>query len=317
MNFFNFDLKKWLLFALVISLPLISINIEQRRDRTGLWYTNPLSYMGSFTQDLFFMFSTGVVETTQMYLNLINVKKENIGLHNENNEIKTLLTRFRELELENQRLRQLVDFRSQTKMNLVAAKVVGRDLVTDHKTVTINKGVSNGLKSGMAVMTVKGVLGYVFKPDAFTSHVMLITDRYAVVDAIIQRSRAHGIVEGRNQSNLQLQYVDRTEDVQPGDMVVTGGLDNIFPKGFPIAIVDTVERKTKSVSLKIDLKPVVDPNTAEEVYVVTDAANEDIKESLTAQVQPQKMSLELRGSQTPPSVPTKPNIEPAKKESRP
>jgi len=233
--------------------------------------------MGSMTQEAFFNFSTGIVDTTKLYLDLINIKKENQNLREQNNEIKTMLNRFADLEMENQRLRQLLDFRSQTKMTLIAAKVVGRDLVADHGTVTINKGLKHGLKPGMAVMTVNGVLGYVFRPDSYTSHVMLITDRYSVVDALIQRSRAHGIVEGRNQNNnLQLQYVDRTEDVQPGDIVVTGGLDNIFPKGFPIAVVDTIERKTKSVSLKIDLKPIVDPNKVEEVYVILDAANEEI-----------------------------------------
>lgn len=104
---------------------------------------------------------------------------------------------------------------------------------------------------------------------------MLITDRYAVVDGIVQRTRAHGIVEGKSQSSCALKYVERTEDVNEGDLVVTGGLDNIFPKGFPVAIVESVERKTFSVSLKVDLRPVVDPYKVEEVFIITDSAKED------------------------------------------
>jgi hypothetical protein len=72
-------------------------------------------------------------------------------------------------------------------------------------------------------------------------------------------------------------------DVKPGDLVVTGGLDNIFPKGFPIAIVEATEKKHISVSLKVDLKPLVDPDKVEEVFVVTNAANQDLSELLASE----------------------------------
>src|SRR5690606_32144727 len=125
------------------------------------------------------------------------------------------------------------------------------------------------------VISVQGVLGYIFRPSLHSSQVMLISDRYAVVDGIVQRTRARGIVEGKNATSCVLKYVERSEDVKPGDLVVTGGLDNIFPKGFPIAVVESVERKTFSVSLKVDLKPVADPYKVEEVFVIMDAAFED------------------------------------------
>jgi rod shape-determining protein MreC len=188
-----------------------------------------------------------------------------------------------ELSNENDRLRTLLDFKSNTKMNLVAAQVIGRDLVLDHNTVTINKGTHDGLLPGQAVITTGGVLGYIFKPGPFTANVMLITDRYSVVDGIVQRTRARGIVEGKSPSTCALKYVEKTEDVKEGDIVVTGGLDNIFPKGFPVAIVESVERKTFSVSLKVDLRPVVDAYKVEEVFVVADAAKEDLSERLAPQ----------------------------------
>ena len=166
-------------------------------------------------------------------------------------------------------------------MELVPAQVVGRDLVPDHNTITINKGTKHGLKSGQAVLTVSGAVGYIFKPQLYTSHVMLISDRYSVVDALIQKTRAHGIVEGKSKELCILQYVERTEDVKAGDLIVTGGLDNIFPKGFPLGVVTNVERKTKSASLVIDLKPVVDANKVEEVFIVMHAALEDFSQKTT------------------------------------
>lgn len=218
-----------------------------------------------------------------MYLDLINIKKQSESLHSTNNELQSRLEKMNELLLENDRLRDLLNFKQQTKMAMTSAQVIGRDLVIDHNTITINKGTSDGIKPGQAVITTGGVLGYIFKPEPFTSHVMLITDRYAVVDGIVQRTRAHGIVEGKSQNGCALKYVERTEDVKEGDLVVTGGLDNIFPKGFPVAIVESVERKTFSVSLKVELRPVVDPYKVEEVFVVLDAAKEDLGDKYAPQ----------------------------------
>ncbi|WP_374073860.1 rod shape-determining protein MreC [Bdellovibrio bacteriovorus] len=284
MNFFNFDLKKLVMIGIVLALPLISINMQQRPQESN-WLSKPFTLLGSAVSETFYGFSHGVKDTTAMYINLVNIKKHSEELQSHNNELEARLEKMNELLLENDRLRGLLTFKEQTKMNLMAAQVIGRDLVIDHSTVTINKGTADGLKAGQAVITTGGVLGYIFKPEPFTAHVMLITDRYAVVDGIVQRTRAHGIVEGKSQygSTLSLKYVEKTEDVKEGDLVVTGGLDNIFPKGFPVAVVESVEKKTFSVSLKVDLRPVVDPYKVEEVFVVLQANTEDFGDKYAPQ----------------------------------
>ena len=182
---------------------------------------------------------------------------------------------FDENQNEIDRLRTVLDFKSNSKMELIPAQIIGRDLVLDHETITINKGIKHGLKSMQAVISVSGVVGYVFRPEISTSHVMLITDRYSVVDALIHKSRSHGILEGQGKNRGILQYVDRTEDVQVGDLIVTGGIDNIFPKGFPLGIVTNVEKKSKSTSLLINTKPVIDANKIEEVFIISNASQED------------------------------------------
>ncbi|MGZ3775648.1 MAG: rod shape-determining protein MreC [Pseudobdellovibrionaceae bacterium] len=283
MNFFNFDFKKLVMIGMVLALPLISINMQQKTQESN-WLSKPFTLLGSAISETFYGFSHGVKDTTAMYVDLINIKKSNQDLKSNNNELQARLKKMNELLIENDRLRNLLSFKEQSNMNLVAAEVIGRDLVTDHNTITINKGTHDGVKPGLAVITTDGVLGYIFKPGPFTSSVMLITDRYAVVDGIVQRTRAHGIVEGKSQSSCSLKYVEKTEDVKQGDLVVTGGLDNIFPKGFPVAIVESVERKTFSVSLKVELRPVIDPYKVEEVFIVLNAANADFSEKFTSNV---------------------------------
>lgn len=283
MNFFNIDLKKIIMIAIVLALPLVSINMQQRPQESN-WLSRPFSFLASVAEETFYGFSAGVRGTTAMYLDLINIKKSNLDLSTKNNELLTRMAEMTELKYENDRLRSLLDFRQSTKMDLITAQVIGRDLVaSDHSTITINKGTQNGLKSGQAVITIQGALGYIYRPEALTAKIMLITDRYSVVDGVVQRTRAHGIVEGRTQNSCQLKYVEKTEDVKKGDLVVTGGLDNIFPKGFPVAIVENVERKNFSVSLKVDLKPVVDPFKVEEVFVVANAASVDLSDRLPVQ----------------------------------
>ncbi len=258
-------------------MPLITINMEEKQNDSE-WFKQPFSWMAGRFQDFFYNYSKGVKTTTGQYLNLIQIKKMNESLKNQNQELTTRLLKFDEINAENSRLKQLLEFRETTKMDLLAAQVIARDLIPDHSTITINKGTEDGLKEGQAVMTLQGALGYVFKPQQKTSHILLMTDRYAVIDGIIQRSRAHGIVEGKGKTGAVLKYVERTEDVRPGDLVVTGGLDNIFPKGFPIAIVESAEKKQISVSLKVDLKPLVDSDKVEEVFVVLNAKNQDMSE---------------------------------------
>lgn len=267
-------------FLFILALPLLSINMQQNPLSHG-WYDKPFSFLASMTQTAFFSFSDGVRSNTQLYLNLINIKKDNLQLKSENNQLLARLEAQNELLKENERLNALLDFKNRTKMDLVAARVISKDLVSDHNTIQINKGTHHGLKQGQAVITVGGVVGYIFKPETFTSQILLVTDRYSVVDGVIARSRARGIVEGKNSSSCVLRYVEKSEDVQPGDLVVTSGLDNIFPKGFPVAVVEAVETKSYSVSLKVDLKPVVDPDKIEEVFVILNATNEDLSNRIS------------------------------------
>lgn len=274
-RYVNLSFKQFALLCVAVILPIISFNVEQSKSEAS-WIAEPLDLVKQGFESVFFMFTAGVRDTTSEYLNLLNIKQVNTDLKLKNAQLEVNQSRFEEVLLENQRLKKLLEFKESNKMQLIAAQIVGGDLFKDHKTIIINKGTEHGLKSGMGVVTLQGVIGYVFRPERWTSQIMLIEDRYSVVDAVVQRTRAHGIVEGKGHSGCALKYVERSEDVQIGDVVVTGGLDNIFPKGFPVAIVRNVESKRSSVSLKVDLDPVVDPAKVEEVFVIANAFEQDV-----------------------------------------
>lgn len=274
MGFFTFDLRKVFVVVALIVVPLMLINMQSKSEEE-LWFTKPFTFVGGMIQRGYSSFSSGVRGTTSMYVDLIGVKTENRSLRVEIAELRAKLGSMTELEVENQRLNSLLGFKTASSMSLLAAKVVGKDMLLDHQTLTVNRGTSHGVKKNMAALTVGGVVGYVFRTDPYTSQILLLTDRYAAIDALIQRSRARGIVEGNTRNRAVLKYVKREDDVKVGDTVVTSGMYNIFPKGFQIGVVQSVKRSQFGMTQEVELTPSIDPLNLEELFVVLNANQAD------------------------------------------
>lgn len=274
LNFLNIDGKKIALFIGVLAIPLLTVNM-QRNPEESHWALKPFAFALGSLQSVYSEFSSGVRGTTSLYLDLIGIKRENRLLLEENAELRAQLGTLTELKKENQRLNDLLDFRQKTKMDLVATKVIAKDLLPDHNSLMINRGSSHGIKRHMAALTVGGVVGYVYKTSLLTSHVLLLTDRYSVIDSLVQRSRARGLVEGNHKEKCKLRNLKREDDVKVGDLVVTSGLDNIFPKGFPVAKVKNVIKSQYGLSQDVELEPVINPQTLEELFVVMKPNQED------------------------------------------
>ena len=277
MNFFAFDLRKALIVLVVIALPLLSINMK-RSPGEDPWYRQPFSVAVSIVQGGYSTFTSGVRGTTSMYLKLIGIKKENLGLTKENAELRAKLGGLMELKLENERLSKLLDFKRSTSMELLASKVIARDLSPDRTSIRINRGTRDGLKKLQGVITVEGVVGYVLRADTDSSIVIVLTDRASAIDAIVQRTRAQGLVSGKNLSSCRLRYLERADDVAAGDMIVTSGLQGYFPKGFPIGKLTSVRKTDFGISQEAELTPVVNPANLEEVFVVLNSGQEDFSD---------------------------------------
>ena len=137
----------------------------------------------------------------------------------------------------------------------------------EFRTMTIDKGTSDRLLTDMAVMSPAGVVGRVILPSRRASKVQLLIDRNAAAGAVIERTRAQGVVVGGGTDPLRMEYVPGTADVKAGDLVVTSGIDGIYPKGFVIGTVESVERGPGTYH-EITVRPAVDFSRLEEVLVV-------------------------------------------------
>ena len=119
----------------------------------------------------------------------------------------------------------------------------------------------------MAVIAGDGVVGRVVVPSGRAAKVQLLIDRNAAAGALVARSRAQGVVKGVGDDRLELQFVSEAADVATGDLVVTSGIEGIFPKGFTIGHVDAVEKTGPSYK-RITVRPAVNFSSLEEVLVV-------------------------------------------------
>ena len=278
---FEIDFKKLFLVVLILALPLISLNLERRDTGTVKWYQQPVLLIVNPLQDFFSRFALGVSNTTSLYVDLINIKRDNRVLKEDLAAAKQEITQTEEFKRDYDRLKKLLEFKTSSASRLLGAQVVAVDLWgnSEYSSLKLNKGSDDGFKKGMGVITHEGVVGYLLNVTAHYSTVLVLTDRNAVVDALVARTRARGIVEGLGRDSCNIKYIQRTDDVQVGDLVVTG-FDVIFPKGFPIGMVTKVVKKVYGVTQTVEMRPIVNVGRLEEVLVVAapDVYPEKLKE---------------------------------------
>jgi len=119
----------------------------------------------------------------------------------------------------------------------------------------------------MAVVAPAGIVGRVVTPLARSAKVQLLVDRNAAAGALVERTRAQGVVVGDGENRLLMEYVSEVADLIAGDVVVSAGIDGIYPKGFVIGRVESVEKNGPAYR-RITIRPAVDFSRLEEVLVV-------------------------------------------------
>jgi rod shape-determining protein MreC len=203
------------------------------------------------------------------YIGLRGVKAENDALKKRLGELEVQLQQERALASRSQRLQALMDLKSQAAMPTLAAEVIAGNPDPVMRTITIDRGSADGVQEDMAVIAPGGVVGRVIGPVArHAARVQLLIDRNAAAGALVDRSRAGGMVVGAEANPpLRMDLVSSLADVQQGDLVVASGVDGIFPKGYAIGKVEKVERGT-GLYYTIAVRPTVDFSGLEEVLVV-------------------------------------------------
>lgn len=204
------------------------------------------------------------------YVMIVNTSKQNEDLKKKVSSLENTIFQLNEVERENERLKQLLEFGKDIERKKVLAQVVGWDASNEFKVLRINKGKNDGLTLLAPVITMNGLVGYVYRLSNNYSDILTILDQNNRVDAIVESTRSHGIVEGISQFRCRLKYVIRTEVVKDGDIVLTAGLGDIYPKGIKIGTISNIDKENFGITQSIEVTPAVDFNRLEEVLVLLD-----------------------------------------------
>ena len=180
------------------------------------------------------------------------------------------------LEAENRRLREVLDFGETLGTRNIPARVIAKEPGSFFRGVTINKGRTSGVRRDYPVIAnqggVQGLVGRVSEVGITTAVVMPLFDAQSYVAARLARSRYEGLVngEGLGTELLTMRYVDKTarSQVSAGDMVITSGMQSIFPEGIAIGTVEAIQGRAYETSLQIELRPIVDFGKLEYVFVM-------------------------------------------------
>jgi rod shape-determining protein MreC len=211
-----------------------------------------------------------VSELRQLYVDMRACAAENEELQQMVDQLIIENVRLREAEIENVTLREQLNFKQASpSFELLSAQVIGRDPTNLAGYLIIDRGTEEGVAVGMPVLTDRGLVGRVTETAPHSAKVLLITDPSSAVNALIQESRATGVVQGSVGQGLTMRYIQQTEEIKPGDLVLTSGLGGNFPTRLIIGQVTSVTKKDVELFQEAEVRPSVDFGRLEMVMVLT------------------------------------------------
>ncbi|MBW1991171.1 MAG: rod shape-determining protein MreC [Deltaproteobacteria bacterium] len=205
------------------------------------------------------------------YVYLVGVQKENERLRRRLAEAVQREAKHQETLLALKRLEALLELKRNLALPVIGCRVVAYDPSLWSRAVIIDQGRSHGVAVGQAVVAPAGIVGRVVEAYPDYAKVMLIVDRNSGADALVQRTRVRGILQGRGGNRCSLEYVPKNADVRVGDLVLASGLGGVYPQGLVFGKVTKADKKGPGVFQKVEVTPTVDLASLEEVLVVKTA----------------------------------------------
>jgi rod shape-determining protein MreC len=234
-------------------------------DRVVVWLSAPVQWLTVAALD-------GVSGTWRRYIHLVGVQEENEALRARVAELEQAVQRREEYRLENERLRALADLQRRAPgARAVMAHVIATSPTPLFRSLRVDRGTGNGVHLGAAVVGKDGLVGRVAAVADGWADVMLLVDANNSLDVIVQRTRAHARVRGRGGDDvvgIDVEHLGRTEDVEPGDILITSGTGSVFPKGLRVGTIVSVERGRFGLYQEAAAEPSVDFGRIEEVMIL-------------------------------------------------
>jgi len=256
--------KKWLLLSLFVILAL-SIMMYQSNRR----YWLPFQFLNTALNRVHEIKISVKDAVTSPLHRMFLREEENIRLKAELSKLLQEQRHCQQTIFENRTLKDMLSLKERDYRYVTAARIIAKSTDQWSNTVIIDKGISDGVAREMIVVTDSGLAGKISDVSHSFSHILLLTDINFSVAARLQENRLEGIVSGTGFRKCHMKYVPAEEEVKKGAMVITSGLDSLFPPGIPIGYVSDVNKKNAGIFQDIEVLPYVDNIKLEIVAIIT------------------------------------------------
>ncbi len=262
------EYRHYLATLVLVIVPVIALNAGGKSPANFHWFDRAAIAISVPVQTSIRWGLETVWDGMQSYFLLLQTQENNRQLATENRKLLNELASFQEIARENERLRQIAAFTLPLEGKKILAQVIAQDVSPEFRMIRINKGQQHGVETGMAVIALEGIVGRVIRSGKDFADVLSLLDSSSAIDALLQRNRVRGVVEGQGGQQLSMKYLRRTDDVQEGDLIVSSGIGGLFPKGLTIGKVVSVKKKNFGITQTVEVSPSVDFNRLEEITVI-------------------------------------------------
>lgn len=216
---------------------------------------------------------TWVVEGTggsvSGYIALRGAHEEAAQCRAELSQSKAEINALEQARIENERLRGLLAYTETTLEADIMARVVGVNAIPNFLSIRLDRGENHGVRVGMPVVTSDGVVGQVVRSVDYSADVMLLSDASSRIGVIVQRTGSRATAAGNGgRGTLSLENALRGDELVEGDVIVTSGVDGIFPHGLVVGKVEQVQRLPSNLFLTASVRPAVNVRRLQEVLII-------------------------------------------------
>ena len=258
--------------AIIILYLLFTLIAQVEKPRADIWFSTFAQSVAYPFQLTFLFISAHSTEAWNHYVWLMDVREKNRELTKKLHEYRAEIAKTREIQIAYDRVLRFLRFQNANADQKTFAQVIGEVKNGFSRLVILDKGSEDGIKKNFAVVSYDGIVGKIQSVTPLQSIVQLITDTHSRFPVLLQRTRAKGFLQGED-GILRIEHVRKGASLKPGDKVIASGLAGIFPKGFPVGSIDTVDRKKFGLFQSATVKLSVDLDKLEEVAVILQTVN--------------------------------------------
>ncbi len=262
--------KNYSAYRLIFMIVLSSVLMYQ--DYHGTYTIKLRSYLSASLYPIQYLINLPNNLQKSFYANFLNreeIISQNQRLKEENLNLKSQMQQIYRLESENKRLYELIDSKPKTENTYLFADIVSTSKILNKHQILINRGSSDGVKLGSSIVNAEGIVGHVIRDQIFASEVLLISDLEHAIPVEIVRTGLRSIAIGTGEfNNLRINTLPINSDLKKEDIIITSGLGDRYPEGFPVGTITEISREVGNPFLEVEILPFANLKTINEVWVI-------------------------------------------------